>query len=66
RQAQGKPTGIFPPMGDLSKGDKPSSPERIKRFKEILENEGVSVTQRHRFGEELNAACGQLAGKDLP
>ena len=47
------PTGIF----------RPSLPERIKKFKEILEERGISVTQRHRFGEELDAACGQLAGR---
>jgi len=47
------PTGIF----------RPSSPERIKKFKEILEEKGISATQRHRFGEELDAACGQLAGR---
>ena len=34
------PTGIF----------KPSLPERLKRFKEILEKEGIPVTQRYRFG----------------
>lgn len=39
---------------------KPSLSERIKRFKEILEKEGVSVTQRYSFGRELKAACGQL------
>ena len=38
----------------------PSSGGKIKRFKEILENEGITVTQRYRFGEDLNAACGQL------
>lgn len=44
------PTGVF----------KPSLPERIKKFKEILEKSGVSVTQRYRFGQEVAAACGQL------
>ncbi|MBU2539933.1 23S rRNA (adenine(2503)-C(2))-methyltransferase RlmN [Patescibacteria group bacterium] len=47
------PTGIF----------KSSEPARIKRFKEILEKYGVPVTQRYRFGKDLKAACGQLAGK---
>ncbi|TSC96610.1 MAG: putative dual-specificity RNA methyltransferase RlmN [Parcubacteria group bacterium Athens0714_26] len=46
-------TGIF----------EPSSPSRIKRFKEILEQEGVAVTQRHGFGQDIEGACGQLAGK---
>ncbi len=43
-------TGIF----------KPSMSVRIKKFKEILEREGVAVTQRYRFGEDVDAACGQL------
>ncbi len=42
---------------------KPSSSERIKRFKEILVGLGVFVTQRHEFGKEIKGACGQLAGK---
>jgi len=44
------PTGIF----------KPSLPERIKIFKEILEKNGISATQRYRFGQDIRAACGQL------
>jgi 23S rRNA (adenine2503-C2)-methyltransferase len=45
------PTGIF----------KPSSPARIRKFKAILEKNGLTVTQRHRFGKDIKAACGQLA-----
>ena len=44
-------TGIF----------KASSPQRIKRFREILEKNKVAVTQRYRFGDDIKAACGQLA-----
>jgi 23S rRNA (adenine2503-C2)-methyltransferase len=40
-----------------------SSPERIKKFKSILEKAGVFTTQRYRFGTDIEAACGQLAGK---
>ena len=47
------PTGNF----------KPSLPQRIKKFKEILEKEGVAVTERYRFGDDIEAACGQLATK---
>ena len=47
-------TGIF----------KSSPASRIKKFKEILEKEGVTVTQRYRFGEGIEAACGQLVAKD--
>lgn len=42
---------------------KSSAPERIKQFRLILEKEGINVTQRFRFGRDINAACGQLAGK---
>ena len=42
---------------------KPSPGWKIKKFKEILEKAGISVTQRYRFGREIKAACGQLAGK---
>ena len=47
------PTGIF----------KPSSRERINDFKKILEERGIEVTERYRFGRGIKAACGQLAGK---
>jgi len=43
---------------------KPSTTERIKKFKEILEKERVSVVQRQSFGQDIEAACGQLAGKE--
>ncbi len=42
---------------------KPSPGWKIKKFKEILEKAGISVTQRYRFGREIKAACGQLAAK---
>lgn len=38
----------------------PTKNDRIKRFKEILRRNCAVVTQRYRFGEDLNAACGQL------
>lgn len=41
---------------------KPSSGQQIKKFKEILEKSGINTTQRHRFGKEIKAACGQLTG----
>ena len=41
----------------------PSPKERIQKFKNILEKAGVYVTERYRFGREIKAACGQLAGK---
>ena len=44
---------------------KPSSDNKIKKFKEILEKAGLSVTLRYRFGKDIDAACGQLAGKNI-
>jgi len=46
-------------------GFSPSSGWKIKKFKDVLEKQGVDVTQRYRFGREIKAACGQLAGKNL-
>jgi len=48
------PAGIF----------KSSSSSRIRKFKTILEKEGVIVTQRYRFGKDIRGACGQLAAED--
>jgi 23S rRNA (adenine2503-C2)-methyltransferase len=45
---------------------KATSPERVREFKSILENEGIKVTERHSFGRDIKAACGQLAGKSNP
>jgi 23S rRNA (adenine2503-C2)-methyltransferase len=39
-----------------------SSPERIRRFAEILQRAGITVTTRKTRGDGIAAACGQLAG----
>ena len=39
-----------------------SPPERIRRFAEILQRAGVTVTTRKTRGDDIAAACGQLAG----
>jgi len=49
----------YNPTGDFY----PSSSSRVKKFKEILEDANVEVTQRYRFGRGIKAACGQLAPK---
>ncbi len=43
---------------------KPSPEEKIKRFKNLLQRAGIETTQRHSFGEDIAAACGQLAAKN--
>ncbi|NQT49832.1 23S rRNA (adenine(2503)-C(2))-methyltransferase RlmN [Candidatus Kuenenbacteria bacterium] len=47
------PTGKF----------KRSSKFQTTKFRNILETAGLNVTQRHSFGSDIDAACGQLAGK---
>lgn len=41
-------------------GCKKSSPERVKRFADILSSKGFAVTVRRELGADINAACGQL------
>ena len=42
---------------------RPSDKRTIENFRGILEKEGVAVTQRYSFGQDIDAACGQLANK---
>lgn len=44
---------------------RPSTPEQVKRFKEILESHGVSAYIRTPRGRDIYAACGQLAAKEV-
>ena len=36
------------------------SKKKIGLFKSILKKSGISVTERYKFGQDINAACGQL------
>jgi len=46
------------------KGTFPSSPvKRRSAFQQVLFDRGISVTHRITFGEDIDAACGQLANK---
>jgi 23S rRNA (adenine2503-C2)-methyltransferase len=40
-----------------------SSSDQIKRFKEVLMNQDYVVTVRKTRGDDIDAACGQLAGQ---
>ena len=42
---------------------RPTPPERLKRFKALLEREGVHVTVRRSLGGDIDASCGQLRKK---
>jgi 23S rRNA (adenine2503-C2)-methyltransferase len=52
------PFNPFPASGFTRSG-----PERIRRFAEVLQHAGVTVTTRKTRGEAIDAACGQLAGE---
>ena len=39
-----------------------SPDERIRRFASVLQNAGITVTTRKTRGDDIAAACGQLAG----
>lgn len=38
-------------------------PERINRFKQILESSGIATTVRREMGGDIDAACGQLRNR---
>jgi 23S rRNA (adenine2503-C2)-methyltransferase len=42
---------------------RPSPPERVERFKRILESKGVHAFVRRPRGRDIYAACGQLAAR---
>jgi len=42
---------------------KRSTNEQIKKFYDIIKNEGITVTIRKEFGSKISAACGQLRSK---
>ncbi len=50
--------------GGFSAELKPTSLERIKDFAEGLMNEGIFVIRRNTQGDDIAAACGQLAIKE--
>ena len=51
----------FNPFPDS--GYKRSRPDAIRRFRDILMEAGLIVTTRKTRGDDIDAACGQLAGK---
>ena len=41
----------------------PTTRERMERFIKVLENNRINVTLRYSQGNDIQAACGQLASK---
>lgn len=53
----------YNPDYSLNKSFLPSATETIEAFKERLQNAGYKVTRRFSLGQDIAAACGQLANK---
>ena len=54
------------PMNDVKERDyTKSSADRVKRFAELLQENGVETTIRRRLGSDIDAACGQLRRSHL-
>ncbi|EDY80955.1 radical SAM enzyme, Cfr family [Verrucomicrobiia bacterium DG1235] len=53
----------YNPDYSLNKSFLPSSIETIEAFKNHLQSEGYKVTRRFSLGQDIAAACGQLANK---
>lgn len=51
----------FNPFPDS--GYKRSSAEQVRRFADVLQRAGVVTTTRRTRGDDIDAACGQLAGQ---
>lgn len=55
---------LIPHNGAEQLDYKTSTPERVERFKNILESKGVSAYVRQPRGRDIYAACGQLAAME--
>ncbi len=52
------------PMNHVEERDfAPSSPDRIRRFSQILSSSGLNVTCRRKLGKDIDASCGQLRAR---
>jgi 23S rRNA (adenine2503-C2)-methyltransferase len=54
---------LIPFNGFDASGYERSSNNRIHRFREVLQKAGLTVTIRKTRGDDIDAACGQLAGQ---
>src|SRR5574344_147354 len=54
------------PYNETSHIEYKTSPNKnVMNFYDILKHQGINVTVRKRFGDEINAACGQLRAKEV-
>jgi len=60
-----KKVNLIPLNADPQIPLKPSEPERVLAFQEILATHHITVNIRRPRGEDVAAACGMLAGREL-
>ena len=67
RRLRGRPAKVnLIPFNPFPKSEfRRSDPDRIRRFAEVLQSAGLTVTTRKTRGDDIDAACGQLAGRVL-
>ena len=53
-----------PGEGIMGNGFQPTSKIMIKKFQDTLDKAGIPSTVRHTMGDDIDAACGQLALKE--
>ena len=53
-----------PGEGIMGNGMLPTSKLLVKKFQDTLEKAGTPSTVRHTMGDDIDAACGQLAMKE--
>lgn len=54
------------PYNETSHIEYKTSPNKnVMNFYDILKHQGINVTVRKRFGDEIDAACGQLRAKEV-
>lgn len=62
RRLRGLPAHVnLIPLNEVAESQlKPSLPETVRQFQNILEENGITATVRRTLGSDINASCGQL------
>ncbi len=62
RRLRGLPAHVnLIPLNEVAESPlKPSLPETVRQFQNILEENGITATVRRTLGSDINASCGQL------
>ena len=54
------------PLNPVKESDvQPSTKEAVRKFQQILTQNGITATVRRRLGPDIDAACGQLRRRTI-